>query len=291
MLDGWPVQDGGQADLLWHLRLAERLPAPPPEPPLYTPADIAPGERNYLAVHQLTDDQLALYFPGVALLLLSLAAGAFPAVSGFVTPAALHPERLENIVARLSPPLLRRRGYHALHGFAAARNGRAVLLVGQSHSGKTTAGLTLLHAGWSFLSNDVALLQERAEGIYVLPFPGLPGVRPYSFELLPWLRDKPTAYFSEEQSFLCISGWPGQWGEAARVETVCFPQITGERVSRLVRLNASEGAARLLEQNVQKWDSGQAGKQLTFWQKFVQQTAIYSLRLGENVGKTPDLLE
>ena len=286
MLAGWPILSHAEPDLVLHLQSIDRLPAPPPQPPIY----IQPGPTVRFAAYQLADDQIVLYQPGAALLLLSLDAAASPAVTGFVTPQALRPDWLENILVQALPPLLRRRGYYMLHGFAVARQGQAALLVGQSHSGKTTTGLALLHAGWEFLGNDTVVLQERADGVYALPFPGRPGIRPYSFELLPWLRDKQLEYISEDQWLLPIADWPGGWGEAARVNLVYFPQIAGRGLSQRQPVSASAAVARLLEQSGQKWDSQNTAQNLPFWERFGRQISSYLVRLGEDMVQTADLL-
>jgi hypothetical protein len=109
------------------------------------------------------------------MILLSLAAAAVPAVAGLLTPLGLRPDQLENLLIRPLASLLLRRDYHIIHSFTVARDGRAVLLAGQSMSGKTTTGLALLGAGWEFLGNDAALLQMRPDGVYALPFPGCRG--------------------------------------------------------------------------------------------------------------------
>lgn len=65
-----------------------------------------------------------------------------------------------------------------VHAAAVSRNGRAIVLAGVSHVGKSTlAGWLTVH-GWSFLTDEVALLERRAERIvWVHPFWRPIGVR------------------------------------------------------------------------------------------------------------------
>jgi hypothetical protein len=63
-------------------------------------------------------------------------------------------------------------GYEALHGCAAARDGRAVAVLGASGAGKSTAALTLIDRGWRVITDD--LLALDAAGLAV---PGPPFVR------------------------------------------------------------------------------------------------------------------
>jgi HPr kinase/phosphorylase len=54
---------------------------------------------------------------------------------------------------------------YALHANGAALNGRGCLIAGPSGSGKTTLGLTLLRHGWSYLSDDVVLLNRTGSEV------------------------------------------------------------------------------------------------------------------------------
>lgn len=69
----------------------------------------------------------------------------------------------------------------ALHAAALLKNGRLVLLCGEPGAGKTTLTLALVHAGFGFASDDVALL--NADGRCVgLPF--APAVKSGAWPLL-----------------------------------------------------------------------------------------------------------
>ncbi len=69
--------------------------------------------------------------------------------------------------------LLGRLGRTLLHaGAVVAPDGRAWLLVGDTHSGKTTSVLTLIRAGWPFLSDDhVVVCSGEDGGIYAEGWP------------------------------------------------------------------------------------------------------------------------
>ena len=57
-----------------------------------------------------------------------------------------------------------------VHAAAVARDGRALLLVGPSHAGKSTLSASLTRAGWEFLTDEVALLDIEPMGAVVHPF-------------------------------------------------------------------------------------------------------------------------
>jgi hypothetical protein len=55
-----------------------------------------------------------------------------------------------------------------LHGAALVHNGRAVVLAGRSHAGKSTLAAWLTHRGWGFLTDEAALVDPTT--LVVAPF-------------------------------------------------------------------------------------------------------------------------
>lgn len=66
-------------------------------------------------------------------------------------------------------------GFVTLHAAAVARDGKLVLIAGESGAGKTTLTLALLDAGWGYLTDDLAPV-STATGL-VHPFPKPLGVK------------------------------------------------------------------------------------------------------------------
>ncbi|MCG6941509.1 MAG: hypothetical protein LJE69_09690 [Thiohalocapsa sp.] len=135
--------------------------------------------------------------------------------------------------------LLRERDRFALHASAVARNGTGLLFAGESGSGKSSSALSLIHAGWDWLADDVALFQPGDT-------PHLHGIaRGFGFhpalaERLPALPKEPTA----NKHFAALDGlYPGRRVAACRPAAVLLPRVTGQATSRLSR--ASPAAALL----------------------------------------------
>ncbi len=97
------------------------------------------------------------------------------------------------------------------HAAAATRHGRCIVLVGDSHSGKTTTCITLCSRGWRFICDDILLADMRSG--QVRPFSRRVVVRPSSagFSLLPYLDGQGTA------------GQPGKrsWGDFSVKSEYC----------------------------------------------------------------------
>lgn len=75
------------------------------------------------------------------------------------------------LVGTVLAMVVRQRGHIVMHGISAAKNGRAVTVVGHGGAGKTTTLRTLMVRGWDMLSDDYTVLSE-ADGALVLP--GIP---------------------------------------------------------------------------------------------------------------------
>ena len=82
---------------------------------------------------------------------------------------------------------MKRRGRFALHAAAASRDGRGVLVPGTSGAGKSTLSVTLVRAGFDFLSDDTVFLSSTDMGIWVSAFPDEVDVTANTVSLVPEL--------------------------------------------------------------------------------------------------------
>lgn len=292
LLRGWLREETSAApDVRLSLRLVDKLP-PPAGPLLYSDHEAHPERPSILNVHDLGDGAAQLHFHEAGQLTLSLrqTAGLLTA-EGVMQVEALGNGRFEDITYTSLAPLLRRRGYFLLHAFAAAREGQAILLVGASGSGKTTSGLSLLLAGWELLSNDVVLLQARPDSVYALPTPDAVSIRPASLRLLPALRERLPGWTGERPfSLSAYELVNGRWAAPAPIRALYFPQIENRVESALRPLPRAVGLARLLEESVDQWDAPLLADHLAVLQAISQQADAFTLRLGQNPERIPDLL-
>lgn len=63
-----------------------------------------------------------------------------------------------------------------IHATAVALDGRAVLLLGPSGSGKSDLALRLIGAGWTLVADDRVVLSRRSENLVAAPTPALAGL-------------------------------------------------------------------------------------------------------------------
>jgi hypothetical protein len=153
--------------------------------------------------------------------------------------------------------LLRERGLFDAHAAVACRADRAVLLLGDAGSGKTTTLLALLSAGGSYLGDDRVLLRRASSGVELLGYPR-------DFHLAPQTLAA-HRHAEEGGSLAAIDGkwrvdaeraWPGRFlprfqgglwlvsplvGEAA--DTTCSPLSRADAFGLLLSASASVALA------------------------------------------------
>ncbi|HEX8245113.1 MAG TPA: hypothetical protein VF541_16500 [Longimicrobium sp.] len=170
--------------------------------------------------------------------------------------------------------LLLGRMHRALAHAAAvvAPDGRAWLLAGDTHAGKSTTAVNLIEAGWRFVSDDHVVLFRGSDGEI-----GVEGW-PRRFHLDEgWEDGAPLHRRGEVDPH---ARWPGRWQRTASLAGLIFPRVDASLSTELAPLTAAEALAGLLRQS--PWllaDRGCAAEVLAFLRAACEQPA-YSLRLG-----------
>jgi hypothetical protein len=171
------------------------------------------------------------------------------AVSSTDDPTAVtEPEKLvAEVERRIVQDLIPRVPHFlAFHAALLHVRGQALLFPAPSGSGKTTLSAALAGEGWSYMTDEMALL-DRNLTWQGLPFP--PCVKAKNFPLIeslhPGLRDiVEHDRFGYRVKFLPL---PAQSGRVA-VSTVVFPEYGAEAEGSLRPLRPLEGLQRLLMQ-------------------------------------------
>lgn len=279
-----PVPTGAvPADLRLTLALGAAVPAPPPRAP-----DFRHGE---LLAYYVDGEAVIAHFPRYGQLQLDLAGGV---TTGLLLPAALETYGvLEDLLAIALSPHLRRRGLFLIHAFAAARAGRAALIVGAIGAGKTTTGLALLNAGWRLLANDSPIL--RAPAAEVLSYPGLLAAYPDTFARFPATQPLATAAPAGQGRAKITAAaeavWPEVWLDQATCAAIVFPAIEPRAAHAVERLTPPEALRRLLPHAVEQWDKAMLPAHLALLGELARSTPAYHLRLGPDVDALPALFE
>jgi hypothetical protein len=127
-----------------------------------------------------------------------------------------------------------------LHGAALTCQGRALVLAGRSHAGKSTLAGWLTHRGWGFLTDEAALVEP--ESLAVLPFWRPIGVRPGG-PLDAVLHDR-NIVPGNDLEWLVPASAIGTLADAAPLAHIAFPSLVPNEPAALVPLSP---AAALME--------------------------------------------
>lgn len=264
-----------------HIHL-KATPEPPP-PPSYLVVSESPT-----VVYYREGPHLVPYFRRWGRYDVDLEAGT---ISGVMTEACLSTYGIfEDMIIFALAPLLRRQGYYTIHAFAADLEGRAVAVVGEVGSGKTTTGLSLLaYGGGKLIANDSPLLRlSGPSDVTLCAYPGLLSTYPESIawfpELDPVLASAERLDGSEKLSFAVDDIWPGRWAMCSSPALLVFPNIVpGLRESRIRPLGRFDALQRMAGQSIENWDKDTIPDQLRALRTLVDVTRSYELDLAPDV--------
>lgn len=111
---------------------------------------------------------------------------------GWVTrdTAADHPMLRYRFLIAGAATLIEQRAFAALHGALVVRNGKGVMLAGDSFAGKSTLAYACARAGWTYVSDDALFLVRGRNDRYALGDPYSIRFRPDAPQLFPELADR-----------------------------------------------------------------------------------------------------
>lgn len=275
-------QSDANPDITIQLDLVPTVPSPPAGEPQFSTTG------NFLHYY-VSDDSVTAHFPKFGQLYLDLAAGT---TSGQVIGDALTTYGvLEDLAAISLSPHLRRRGYFLIHAFAAALEGKGVLIVGGIGAGKTTTGLSLLNAGWQLLSNDSPIV---AAGGQILSYPGVLAGYPETFarfERTAHLADQVPAQAGRKKLLVSAdSVFPDVWRDAAPIAAILFPQIEDRPAHALEPLAQPDVLRRLLPHAVEQWDKPMIPRHFAILRQLTEAAPGYVMRLSPDVLAIPEAI-
>jgi hypothetical protein len=193
--------------------------------------------------------------------------------------------------------ILRQRGVTALHASALNFCGHAVLLCGQSQSGKSTLAAALALNGAPVLCEDVAALKYNGNALYVES--GYPQVSlwPDAVEFLLGTSDAlPRLTPSWEKCFLPLDGKRGEFDSTKRPVGVVYllaPRIASNDLPRIEPISPSEALLALVQNTYMNWvlDRKQRAIEFEFLSKLVTHIPVRRIVPHSDPARIPALCE
>ena len=250
-------------------------------------------DRSSLTSVYQSDHSWFIEFGSEAIARIPIEAGneTEPVIEVQIARAATFASRLEDIVFSSLAPVLRRRGCFMIHAFAAVKDGKALLLIGESGSGKTTTGLSLVGQGWLYLANDMVLVAEQNGSIVALPTPGGIRLTAESVALLPGLSILQDELWGVGKRFYPATSLVEGWATPAPVARILFPTLSDSDSISLQQQPRSITLARLMEGSLDRWDTDCLKGHSKLLGTLSEQAEGFDLKLGRKLKMLPDVLD
>lgn len=197
------------------------------------------------------------------------------------------PAKQHNLFLLGLSPLLLARGLYDLHAAGLVHDATGYIILGSSGSGKSTTTLSLVRAGWHWLSDDALLLRDGPDDITALGFrPKLsldPRLTAYWPELSPWLE--PPLGADEDKQFVDPEAvYPGRRRETAVPQVLLFNTIDAAPRSTLTLLDRNAALLELIRQSPSLGvNRRSAAAHLALLRRLLAQTRCYRLHAGRDV--------
>jgi hypothetical protein len=233
-VEGWIPRlaaGGAEPTSALHVRCGSAVAGPPPHPPQLRLGTVSGWtEAGALRLRGSGGALSALVEPARGRAEVRLGPPAVPAEADRVEIAAG--------LTVAAAALLGRLGRTLVHAAAVALPERAAwLLVGGTRSGKTTACVSLIRAGWDFLADDQVVLGAGASPVDVEGWP-----RPFNLDVGDAVRTpRGVRRRIEAEAF-----GPGRLRRRAPLAGLLFPRVEPDAPTSCVRLEAGTVLAALL---------------------------------------------
>ena len=131
-----------------------------------------------------------------------------------------------------------------LHAAVVVREGKALLLLGDSWAGKTTLALRLTEEGWQYFSDDAAVFDTGSTA--VRPFPKPPGVKAYSWDQMSHHWTSLADHFDPpDAAFLIPPPFTGSLDEEAEPRWLVFLEYDPSEPGRLEAVPQGAATAKV----------------------------------------------
>jgi hypothetical protein len=236
-------------------------------------------------------ERLIVDFFGAGILVMD---GAQSTADGYlIKPETMHTNLIEYLFHLALIELIRRRGLYTIHATALEKNGRGVLIPGNSGRGKTTSFISLLRSGYRYLSDDHPLIRDAGTHVEVLPFPVKIKVTEATIAFFPELRDASDHILlpgSPKRAFHAENLYPTSTGDCCQPTIVLFPHVVEASHSHLELLPKSRALEVLLPQALLVYDPEVARREFQVLARLVRQVDCYRLHFGRDILDLPKLI-
>lgn len=200
---------------------------------------------------------------------------------------------LAQLISQALAAAMRRCGLFLLHGAGVRppQEDKAILIAGNSGTGKSTITFQLASWGWGYLSDDVLLFNELDNGIEVRGLRRFFALTADTMAAVQFLPKAELAGMGKLKRRIAPEDlFPLGQIQSAAPGAVIFPRITDDARSRIRRLSIYESMMRLLR--LDPWscyDKPTARDHLNFFGRLARETVGFELSAGKDLLGNPGL--
>jgi len=183
-------------------------------------------------------------------------------------------------------------GFYDLHGAGLTRDDVGFLILGEASSGKSSIALSLVHHGWSYVSDDALLLRPSADGVEALAFRKKFYLDPILLhhypQIAPYLEE-PTNGETTKRFLDLELVYPDRFCPSSHPKILIHTSLVPQSESRLVPMDQTAALIKLMKQSVSLFFNRQAVKaHLETLKQLVYQTDSYQLQAGRDLYEEPE---
>ncbi len=183
--------------------------------------------------------------------------------------------------------------FHELHSAGLSKDGKGLLIVGPSGSGKSSITLSLVKAGWDYLTDDMLLFRSTSSGIEAFP------IRRYfkvdkaiitKYPELEYQLQKPLEQLQDEAYINIDEVYGDQLTQRCIPHIIIFPQITHEEKSHQEPIKRSQAFINLFKSNCygMYFDQLITRRRIEVIKELVYQAECYKLSVGLDLYDNPE---
>ena len=145
---------------------------------------------------------------------------------------------LDDVLQAALQPVLDALGGFILHGACMVRDGRAIVLMGDSGAGKSTTAFNLTRFGFTGYADDAVLVTPQGDSMAVWPLTRKLSLRPLSFRMFEMQGIAMGRYkkIGEKYFFTQNTRSP----DGAALEHICFLNVNGEAETHIRHLSREQ---------------------------------------------------
>jgi len=183
--------------------------------------------------------------------------------------------------------------FHELHAAGLAKEGKGLLIVGPSGSGKSSLTLSLVQAGWNYLTDDMLIIRHTRSGVEAFPLRRYFKVDKSIVAKYPELSrplNKPLEFHGDEAYIYIDEVYGNQLSQRCIPRVIIFPKITHKEKSFIEPIKQSDAFINLFQTNCYGmfFDKHIARRRIDVIKELIYQADCYQMSVGLDLYENPE---